>query len=92
MGARLFRERLVEMTQAVLMVISLVGVVNATRTVATATPEPLYLAAGRTSQRSADRRYTDLARFDRKRREDAQRMSGRRPGAASEASADATLR
>lgn len=90
MGA-LFRERLVEATQAVLMAISLVGVVNATRAVSSDTTQAQYLAPGRTTQRSADRRYTDLARLDRKRREDAQRMSGRHPNAASQTTADTSF-
>jgi hypothetical protein len=89
--ARLFQERLVEITQAVLMVVSLVGVINATRAETPGTPQPQYLAGGRSSQQSADRRYSDLARFDRKRREDAQRRSGRVVNVGSTAATDGKI-
>ena len=76
MANRLLRPRLLETIQCVLMAVSLAGVVQA----ACAEPvrpeiERQYTEPRATGGAGADRQYRDLARFDRKRREDRQHRS-----------------
>ncbi|HEX6999832.1 MAG TPA: hypothetical protein VF322_16995 [Gammaproteobacteria bacterium] len=70
--------RLFKITHFVLMFLSVAGVADASR-MESGGPDRAgwYPAQGEQWERERDRRYADLARQDRRRREDAQRKAGR---------------
>jgi hypothetical protein len=81
MPARSFKTKLFEIAQTALMIASLVGVVEATRA-DTASAQGTTRSYVETFGRDApapDRRLADLARADRKRREDQHRDTRRDP-------------
>jgi hypothetical protein len=65
--------RLVERIQIVLMIVSVTAVVDASRIAAAEAPAGYRPARGAEDERSPDRRFADLARLDRKEREELQR-------------------
>ncbi|HEY8518857.1 MAG TPA: hypothetical protein VIN61_02155 [Gammaproteobacteria bacterium] len=82
--------RLFKITHFVLMFLSVAGVADASRIEdGGAAPAGWHPARGEQSERERDRRYADLAREDRRRREDAQRKAGRvAPGGGQERKRD----
>jgi hypothetical protein len=81
MAHRILRPKLIETTRTILMLVSLAGVIDA------ACAEPArtqlraeLLGAEHGNERHADRRLNDLARLDRRRREDQQQRGRRKLG------------
>jgi hypothetical protein len=71
-------KRFLETVQLLLVLASITAVIDATRTLA-APPDPLgyHATEGGRGEPARDRRFGDLARLDRRSREDRQRSLGR---------------